>query len=311
MRTALSGTFSVSSFVTSRPSMPGMRTSMITTFGRRRSASATADSPSAASPITRMWGALESERRRPSRTTSWSSTIRQVISGVLTAGRRIVSPGLDGTGYARPVADWVTISALATAGGTLALAATTYASVRSANKAARTAERSLLAELRPLIVESSEQDPPQHVNFVDVPAITVPGGGAAVEVRKGFLYIVLSLRNVGPGIGVLHGGRMVAELRSGLDEHGDLDKFRMLTRDIYIPSSNLGFWQIAYRDAQREELDALLPGDSGGELYAEILYGDFEGGQRLVSRFRLLRVEDDRWTVSAVRHWQVDRDAPR
>ena len=42
MSTALSGTCSVSSFVASSPSMPGMRTSMITTSGRRRSASATA-----------------------------------------------------------------------------------------------------------------------------------------------------------------------------------------------------------------------------------------------------------------------------
>src|SRR3954463_14218412 len=197
MRTALSGTFSVSSFVASSPSMPGMRTSMITTFGRRRSASATADSPSAASPMTRMWGALESERRRPSRTTSWSSTIRQVISGVLTAGRRIVSPGLDGTGYARPVADWVAISALATAGGTLALAATTYGSVRSANRAARTAELSLLADLRPLLVESAENDPTLHVNFADVTALPVPGGGAFVGLVDGALYIVLSLKNVG------------------------------------------------------------------------------------------------------------------
>jgi hypothetical protein len=209
------------------------------------------------------------------------------------------------------MADWVTISALATAGGTFALAATTYASVRSANKAARTAERSLLAELRPLIVESSEQDPAQHVNFVDVPAISVPGGGAAVELRDGYLYIVLSLRNVGPGIGVLHGGRMFPELRSGLNEHGDLEAFRMLTRDIYIPSGKYGFWQIAYRDEQQDELDELLPGVRRGELAAEILYGDFEGGQRVISRFRLLRVDDDQWTVSAVRHWQVDREAPR
>ena len=87
MRTALSGTFSISTFVASSPSMPGMRTSMITTFGRRRSASATAASPSAASPITRMCGARLSERRSPSRTTSWSSTIRQVISSAATAGR--------------------------------------------------------------------------------------------------------------------------------------------------------------------------------------------------------------------------------
>ena len=68
--------------------MPGMRTSMITTLGRRRSASATAASPSAASPITRMCGARLSDSRSPSRTTSWSSTIRQVISeAAATAGR--------------------------------------------------------------------------------------------------------------------------------------------------------------------------------------------------------------------------------
>ena len=60
--------------------MPGMRTSMITTFGRRRSATATALAPSEASPTTRICGARERERRRPSLTTSWSSAIRQVIS---------------------------------------------------------------------------------------------------------------------------------------------------------------------------------------------------------------------------------------
>ena len=68
--------------------MPGMRTSMITTFGRRRSASATALAPSDASPITRMCGARESDSRSPSRTTSWSSTIRQVISEGVATGRQ-------------------------------------------------------------------------------------------------------------------------------------------------------------------------------------------------------------------------------
>jgi len=38
------------------------------------------------------------------------------------------------------MADWVTISSLATAGGTLVLAAGTFASVRSANRASRVAE---------------------------------------------------------------------------------------------------------------------------------------------------------------------------
>jgi len=49
------------------------------------------------------------------------------------------------------VIDSVTVSALATAGGTLVLAVATFASVRSANRAARAAERSLLAGLRPLL----------------------------------------------------------------------------------------------------------------------------------------------------------------
>jgi hypothetical protein len=53
---------------------------MMMTLGRRRSAIAIALAPSDASPMTRTWGERESERRRPSLTTSWSSAIRQVIS---------------------------------------------------------------------------------------------------------------------------------------------------------------------------------------------------------------------------------------
>src|SRR5437660_222416 len=45
MRTVTSGALSLSSFVASSPSMPGMRTSMITTSGFRRSASADAFTP--------------------------------------------------------------------------------------------------------------------------------------------------------------------------------------------------------------------------------------------------------------------------
>ncbi|MDX6411182.1 MAG: hypothetical protein QOE91_698, partial [Gaiellaceae bacterium] len=65
------------------------------------------------------------------------------------------------------MADWVTISALATAGGTLVLAGATFASVRSANRAARVAELSLLAGLRPLLLPSRMQDEPQKIGFAD------------------------------------------------------------------------------------------------------------------------------------------------
>jgi hypothetical protein len=46
------------------------------------------------------------------------------------------------------VADWATISALATAGGTLALAVATYGAVRSSNRSARIAELALQEQRR-------------------------------------------------------------------------------------------------------------------------------------------------------------------
>ena len=63
------------------------------------------------------------------------------------------------------MADWVTISALASAGGTLVLAGVTVASVRSANRAARVAEQSLLAAQRPLLIPSRTEDPAVKAGF--------------------------------------------------------------------------------------------------------------------------------------------------
>ena len=63
--------------------------------------------------------------------------------------------------------DSSTISALATAGGTLVLAAATFAAVRSANRSARVTERALLAGIRPVLVSSRPQDAPEKVGFAD------------------------------------------------------------------------------------------------------------------------------------------------
>ncbi len=141
------------------------------------------------------------------------------------------------------MADWVVISSLATAGGTLGLAATTYASVRSANRAARAAELSMLAQLRPLLLPSSPDDPPQRIGFVDGVGVTAPGGCAGVEVVDGRVYLGLSLRNVGTGIAVLHGAHFYPERRPGGDEHAPPEDIRRLARDLYIAPGKLGFWQ--------------------------------------------------------------------
>lgn len=209
------------------------------------------------------------------------------------------------------MADWVTISSLATAGGTLALALTTYASVRSANQAARTAERTLLADLRPLVIQSSPDDREQRIGFVDGIGITVGGGCAGVEVHEGRVYLVFSLRNVGPGIAVLHGGQAYPERRSARVEHAPIEDFRMLTRDIYIPSGKIGFWQVAFRDDDDPLRRPMLEAIENGSFAIDILYGDYEGGQRVVTRFGVLHEADGVWRHSAVRHWQLDRDDPR
>ena len=51
------------------------------------------------------------------------------------------------------MADWATISSLATAGGTLVLAAATFSAVRSSNRSARIAEQALQEQRRPFSVD--------------------------------------------------------------------------------------------------------------------------------------------------------------
>src|SRR5258708_29636973 len=186
------------------------------------------------------------------------------------------------------MADWVVISSVASAGGTLALAGTTYFSIRSANRAARVAEMSLLVGLRPLLVSSSPEDATQHVGFMEGVGVDAPGGGAGVVVVEGRVYIVISLRNVGPGIGVLYGGFVHGDRVFASQDHAPVEAFRMLSRDLYIPPAKIGFWQIGFRDKDdhREEILAAV---ESGRFTIDLLYGDYEGGQRVITRFGLLR----------------------
>src|SRR3954468_889301 len=122
------------------------------------------------------------------------------------------------------MADWVTISALATAGGTLVLAGATFSSVRSANRAARVAERSLLLGLRPVLVPSRPEDPPEQGTFVDH-RFSVDGGGAHVEGAAGGLCFASPLRTAGAGLAVLHSWEIRPGVQSVLDVHGDPEGF--------------------------------------------------------------------------------------
>jgi hypothetical protein len=212
------------------------------------------------------------------------------------------------------VADWVTISSLATAGGTLVLAGATFASVRSANRAARVAEVSLLAGLRPLLLPSRMQDASQKIGFADDHFVHAPGGGGVAEVVDGSVYLAISLRNVGSGIAVLHGWHLEPsrQLSTAAPDHVPLDAFHRLTRDLYVAPGDVGFWQGALRDPATEEAQAARVAiEARQTLTVELLYGDHVGGQRIVTRFALMPREDVGWIVAVGRHWNIDQPDPR
>jgi hypothetical protein len=210
------------------------------------------------------------------------------------------------------VADWVTISALATAGGTFALAAATFGSVRSANRAARAAERSLLAGLRPLLMPSRLDDPPQKVRFVDGHWVVAEGGRGVAEATDEAVYLALALRNAGSGIAVLHGWCFYPEQLLSGDAHAPEREFRRLSRDLYVPVADVGFWQGALRDPSAPEFEAARRAiRAREEVTIDILYGDHEGGQRVISRFLLMPRDDGGWIATSAKHWNIDRPDPR
>ena len=211
------------------------------------------------------------------------------------------------------MADWVTISSLATAGGTLVLAAATFASVRSANRAARVAERSLMEGLRPLLLPTRPDDPTQHIHFADGKVVAAPPGGGIAETTDEAVYLALALRNVGSGIAVLHGWRFYPERRtSRYSEHASLDEFHRLTRDLYVAPGDIGFWQGAFRNRESDEFDAAKAAvDAQEPVTVEVLYGDHEGGQRAITRFLLVPQDDGQWIAASGRHWNIDRPDPR
>ncbi len=211
------------------------------------------------------------------------------------------------------MADWSTISSLATAAGTLVLAAATFVAVRSAHTSARITERALMASIRPLLVTPRMDDPPQKVGFSDDRWFKLDPGRAAAEVTPDVIYLAFGVRNVGSGLAMLdcwnfHDETEMAEINAA----PDLDAFRRLTRDLYIAPGDVGFWQGAFRDPEDPEFKGARRAiESRDRFVIDVLYGDAEGGQRTVSRFVLRPLDDGAWYTTIARHWNIDRPDPR
>ena len=220
--------------------------------------------------------------------------------------------------------EWATVASLATAAGTLVLAVATFVSVRSSNysaraanqaariaeRSARIAERSLMAAERPLLMNSRLQDPEQKILFLGGKFLRVAGGAATLEVADGVVYMVISVRNVGTGLAVMHGWHAEITRQPQL-AHPPLENFITQARDIYVAPGDVGFWQGALRDPATGQFKAVAAAVAAGDpMMLSVLYGDWEGGQRVISQFALRHV-NDKWLTSTGRHFNVDRPDPR
>ena len=212
-------------------------------------------------------------------------------------------------------ADWSTISSLATGVGTLVLAVATFAAVRSSNRSARIAEVALQEQRRPIFTQSRLDDPVQKIMFVERRWVAARGGRGVVE-HDGNIYLAMSLRNVGAGIGVCQAWHVMPGSSGVARDHTPEDQFRLQTRDLYVPAGDIGMWQGALRDRSDPVYQAVADAIDNQELiFVELLYSDQVGNQRTISRFGLFPYQTEagrvEWFASINRHWYLDRAGPR
>ena len=169
----------------------------------------------------------------------------------------------------------------------------------------------MLASIRPVLLTPRFDDPKQFVRFMEGHDTKIDAAHAHVEASDTTIWLAFAVRNAGSGLAVLdRWGHRDIELGGGPEP--DIDSFRRITRDLYIAAGDVGFWQGALRDPNEPGFDHLRDLiDTREGFLIDVLYGDYEGGQRTVSRFSVTALDDDRWFAQVVRHWNVDRDDPR
>ena len=120
----------------------------------------------------------------------------------------------------------------------------------------RVAERALLAGMRPLLVPSLSNDPDQKVIWRDQHACACGGGRAIAEHEGGVVYLAISVRNVGAGLALLHGWYPRPHFALSDVAHADVDAFRRLVVDLYVPPGGAGYWESALCGTSRSRCTA-------------------------------------------------------
>ena len=212
--------------------------------------------------------------------------------------------------------DVATLSNLATALGTLVLAVATFASIRSANRSARVAERALLQGLKPVLVPSRMSDPAEKLMWQDQHWARLFGGRGIADIDQDNIYLAISLRNVGSGIGVLQGWYLTVPYAASPPEHRAPEEFRIQGRDLYIAAADTGYWHAALRDEEDVFYQPLRKVIEAREPFAvELLYSDHEGGQLAISWIGMRPITtpegEESWLPSVARHWTLNGADPR
>lgn len=210
------------------------------------------------------------------------------------------------------MADWSTIASLATAGGTLVLGVATFAAVRSANRSSRISEEALAVSMRPVLVQSRDDDPAEPLMWVDQRWGTILGGHGYVEYTDEVVYLAMLVRNVGSGIAVLQAWRAIAAPLTTADDFGDPGDFHRQTRDLFVPPHDTGYWIGALRDTQDPAYASFLEAiEEQRSVTIEVLYTDHEGRQPTMTRFNLVPKDGSpNWLCTVIRHRLVDGADP-
>ena len=100
--------------------------------------------------------------------------------------------------------------------------------------------------------------------------------------------------------------------RAPIETPPPIEDFHRLTRDIYVPAVDMGFWQGVFRDPSAPEFaQAAAAIQEHRAMTIDVLYGDHEGGQRTITRFGVMPRSEGTWITAAGRYWNVDREDPR
>jgi len=82
--------------------------------------------------------------------------------------------------------------------------------------------------------------------------------------------------------------------------------------EIHNGAADAIFWQGVFRDPTEPVFAEAAAMIRDRESFTvDLMYGDVEGGQRMISRFSFVAAHDEAWLPAVSHHWNLDGPDPR